>query len=70
MTPCGGPGAGPQVFWGAGLNNAQSWEQLLRMWGVPADAAKIQEMMRDMERGQAPWGNVNQVRLLPGSLAC
>ncbi|EIE21305.1 HSP20-like chaperone [Coccomyxa subellipsoidea C-169] len=53
-------GAGPQVFWGAGAN-PQSWEQLLRTWGVSADPAKIQEMMRNLERGQSPWDNVNEV---------
>ncbi|KAK9908044.1 hypothetical protein WJX75_002029 [Coccomyxa subellipsoidea] len=55
-------GAGPNVFWSTGMNsNPQSWEQLARMWGVSVDPAKIQEMMRDMERGQSPFGNVNQV---------
>ncbi|BDA44534.1 probable 17.9 kDa class II heat shock protein at C-terminar half [Coccomyxa sp. Obi] len=53
-----GFGAGPQVVWGAGLNNPQAWEQLLRMWGVDADPAKIREMM---ERGQSSWGNMSQV---------
>ena len=51
-------------------SNPQSWEQLARMWGVSVDPAKIQEMMRDMERGQSPFGNVNQVWPLPGSLTC
>ncbi len=58
---CGLSGAGPQVFWGAGAN-PQSWEQLLRMWGVSADPAKIQEMMRNLERGQSAWDNMNEVR--------
>ncbi len=58
MLPLGWTGAGPQFAWGAGLNNPQAWEQLLRMWGVDADPAKIREMM---ERGQSTWGNMNQV---------
>lgn len=59
MLPLGWTGAGPQFAWGAGLNNPQAWEQLLRMWGVDADPAKIREMM---ERGQSSWGNMSQVR--------
>lgn len=70
LTHAGFAGAGPNVFWSTGMNNPQSWEQLARMWGVSVDPAKIQEMMRDMERGQSPFGNVNQVRPLPGSLTC
>jgi hypothetical protein len=50
-------------MWGAGAPgfNAKAWEPLLRMWGMSPDSPRWQEMMRDLERGQAPWGTVNQV---------
>ena len=49
-------------MWGAGVPfNAKAWEPLLRMWGLSPDSPRWQEMMRDLERGQAPWGTVNQV---------
>ena len=55
-------------MWGSGgMNggfNPKAWEPLLRMWGLQPDSPRWQEMMRDLERGQAPWGTVNQVRPL------
>ena len=65
----GAVAAGPYA-WGMGGNSARNMEQLqqlLRMWGLSPDSQRWQDMVRDLERGKAPWGTVNEVRtaLLP-----
>ena len=42
--------------------NMEQLQQLLRMWGLSPDSQRWQDMMRDLERGKAPWGTVNEVR--------